>query len=276
MKKYILPLLGLLCLSAPAFAQTELDDENDFHTRLSLGLDKKLSKGLHLSAEQQFRFEDGSSAIDRFQTSLGLSYKLNKNLKAAVSYTLLNPYKNSTSSFNNPRHRFTASLTGSLKTDLWTFALKESFQLTHRSGDFNTYQNATNAMVLKSRLSAKYRSFDEFKPYGFLEIRNTLNAPAISATYNTATDTYLTSSGSEEGDAGWFISGWNSMYVNRARLGIGCEFSFGKQHGLDVYLLTDYYTDKDVDANASGTKLKSYTVQHGIIATLGVGYTFSF
>ena len=42
MKKYFLPLLSLMFLSAPAFAQTELDDENDFQTRLSLGIDKKI------------------------------------------------------------------------------------------------------------------------------------------------------------------------------------------------------------------------------------------
>lgn len=274
MKKYFLPLLSLMFLSAPAFAQTELDDENDFQTRLSLGIDKKLTKGLHLSLEEQFRFEDASTAIDRFQTSLGLSYKLNKYLKAGVSYVLLNPYKKSTSAFTNPRHRFSADVTGSYKTGDWTFSLRERFQLTHRSGDFNTYQSATNAMVLKTRVSAKYRALGDVKPYGFIEIRNTLNAPVIKATYDASTATYSSSDGSTE--AGWFIDSWSNMYINRARLGLGCDFSFGKQHGLDVFLLSDYYTDKDVDANSDGTKLKSYTVQHGLNFTLGVGYTFSF
>ena len=274
MKKILLPLL--LLLPCAAFAQTELDDENDFQTRVSFGMDKKLSKGLHLTVSEEFRFDNGSTAIDRFQTGVGLSYKLNSFLKAGVGYTLLNPYKGSKSAFTNPRHRFDVSLTGSYKAGDWTFSLKETFRLTHRSGDFNEYQSAANAMVLKSRLSAKYRGFDGFKPYGFLELRNTLNAPAIAATYSASTGKYLTSAGAEEGEAGWFISGWNNMYINRYRLGLGCDIKLAPQHDLDVFLYTDYYTEKSIDANGSGTKLKSYTIQHGINAILGVGYTFSF
>ena len=275
MRKIFLPLV-LALLPAAAFAQTAVDDENDFQTRVSIGMDKKLSKGLHLTVSEEFRFDNGSSAIDRFQTGVGLSYKLNSFLKAGVGYTLLNPYKNSKSAFTNPRHRFDASLTGSYKAGDWSFSLKETFRLTHRTGDFNEYQSAANAMVLKSRMSAKYRGFDGFKPYGFLEVRNTLNAPAIAATYSASTGKYLTSAGAEEGEAGWFISGWDNMYINRYRLGLGCDFELAPQHGLDVFLYTDYYTDKEVDANCDGTKLKSYTVQHGFNAILGVGYTFSF
>ena len=275
MKKILLPLL-LALLPLSAVAQTAVDDENDFQTRVTVGFDKKLSKGLHFSVLEQFRFKNSSTDIDCFLTNLALSYKINSYLKAGISYALINPYKSSASSFNNPRHRFAADLTGSIKTGDWTFSLRERFQVTHRSGDFNEYQTAANAMVLKSRLSAKYRGFDGFKPYGFLELRNTLNAPAISATYSASTDKYLTSAGAEEGEAGWFISGWNNMYINRYRLGLGCDFELAPQHELDVFLYTDYYTDKSVDANGSGTRLKSYTIQHGFNAVLGVGYTFSF
>lgn len=275
MKKLILPAL-LVFFPFAAYAQTEVDDENDFNTRISVGVDKKLAKGFHLTAKEEFRFDDNSTAIDQLRTDFGMSFKINSYLKAGASYTLINPYKSSQSTFNNPRHRFSADLTGSIKSGDWTFSLKERYQLTHRSGDFNTYQSAVNAMVLKSRLSAKYRGFGDFKPYGFAELRNTLNAPAIKATYNSSTGKYLTPTGSEEGNAGWFISGWDSAYINRYRLGLGCDFSFSGNHGLDVFLLLDYYTDKDVDANGAGTVLKSYTVQHGFIATLGLAYTFSF
>lgn len=275
MKKLILPAL-LVLLPLSAFAQTEVEDENDFNTRVSVGLDRKLAKGIHLTAKEEFRFDDSSTSIDQFRTDLGMSFKINSFLKAGASYTLINPYKSSKSTFNNPRHRFSADLTASLKSGYWTFSLRERYQLTHRSGTFNTYQNATNAMVLRTRLGAKYRGFDGFKPYGYAELRNTLNAPAIKATYNSTTGKYLTTAGEEEGEAGWFISGWDSAYVNRVRLGLGCDFSFGEHHGLDVYLLMDYYTDKKVNANSSGTILKSYTVQNGLIATLGLAYTYSF
>lgn len=277
--KHFLPYLlcsAISLLPLRSFAQTELDDENDFRTRITLGLDKKIIKGLHVTAEEEFRFQDGSSAIDRFQTGFGISYKVLSGLKVGASYTLLNPYSSKNSSFKNPRHRISLDLTGSLKSGFWTFSIKERIQMTHRSGDFNQYQNTANAWVMKTRAGIKYRGFDFWKPYAFAEIRNTLNAPAIAATYNSATDTYYTDSGTEEGDPGWFISGWNNMYINRLRGALGCELNLSKKHGLDFYLLLDYYTDKSVDANSSGTKLKSYTVQHGLNTTLGVGYSYSF
>jgi len=274
MKKTLLPLLIVL-LPLAASAQTEGTDETDFQTRLSIGLDKKISKGFHITAEEQFRFEDGSSAIDRFQTSLGVSYKISDFLKAGFTYSLLNPYKKSQSAFTYPRHRFSFELGGTWKTGLWTFGIKERFQITHRTGEFNTYQSATNAMVLKSRISAKYRGFSFGKPYAYAEVRNTLNAPAIKANYNAALDPpYYSADGSS--DAGWFIDSWSNMYVNRLRGCLGCDFELSKSHGIDVYVLTEYCTDKSVDANKEGTKLKSYTLDHSLNFILGVGYTYSF
>lgn len=272
MKRLLLPIL--LLLPTAVFAQTELDDENDFQTRVSIGIDKKITKGFHFKAEEEFRFEDASTAIDRFQTTLGLSYKLFDGLKAGVSYILLNPYADKKGSFKNPRHRFSFDLTGSYKAGLWTFTLKERLQMTHRTGDFNPYQSASNAWVLKSRVGAKYRGLPGLKPYGFFEVRNTLNAPTVQATYNSATGAYSPTSGTAE--AGWFLSGWDGMYVNRLRLGLGMEYELSKHHGLDFFLLSDYLTDKSIDANADGTVLKSYTLQHGLNFTLGVGYTYSF
>ena len=156
-----------------------------------------------------------------------------------------------------------------------TFGIKERFQITHRTGSFNTYQSATNAMVLKSRISAKYRGFSFGKPYAYAEVRNTLNAPAIKANYNAALDPpYYSADGSS--DAGWFIDSWSNMYVNRLRGCLGCDFELSKSHGIDVYVLTEYCTDKSVDANKEGTKLKSYTLDHSLNFILGVGYTYSF
>ena len=66
------------------------------------------------------------------------------------------------------------------------------------------------------------------------------------------------------------------MYVNRLRGCLGCDFELSKSHGIDVYVLTEYCTDKSVDANKEGTKLKSYTLDHSLNFILGVGYTYSF
>ena len=268
--KRLLPLL--LLLPVQALAQTSLDDENDVMTRVRVGFDKKLTKGLHLWASEEFRFEDASTAVDQFRTSMGLSYKVNRYLKASAGYILINPHgKNG---FKEPRHRLSADLTGIWKAGDWNFLLRERVQMTHRTGSFNRYQNPLNAWVLRSRVSAKYKGFDSLTPYGFFEVRNTLNAPTVKAVYNATTDTYSSQDGSTA--AGWFISGWDGMYVNRLRLGLGMEYKLSKHHELDFFLLSDYITDKEIDASKDGTQLQSYTIQHGLNFIFGVAYTFSF
>ena len=266
----LLPLL--LLFPVESFAQTSLDNEDDFMTRVSVGMDKKIVKGFHFTAEEEFRFEDASTAIDQFRTSLGLSYKINDHLKAGAKYILINPHGKH--GFKEPRHRFSGELTGSWKAGLWNLSVKERLQMTHRTGEFNIYQNATNAWVLKSRIGARYKGLDGVTPYSFFEVRNTLNAPTVKAVYNEAKDSYYSTDGSTE--AGWFINGWNGMYINRLRLGIGMEYKLSRRHGIDLFLLSDYYTDKSIDASKDGTELQSYTIQNGLNFTLGLAYTISF
>lgn len=87
---------------------------------------------------------------------------------------------------------------------------------------------------------------------------------------------YLTSSGSKTGDAGWFLDGFSGNYFNRIRLGVGAQIKFDVHNGLNICLLLDRVSDKIIDANAEGTKLKSYTKETGFVGQIGVGYVYSF
>jgi hypothetical protein len=49
-----------------------------------------------------------------------------------------------------------------------------------------------------------------------------------------------------------------------------------KRNTLNFYILCDYLMDKQVDANAEGTKLKSYTKETGFRGWIGAGYEFAF
>ena len=85
----------------------------------------------------------------------------------------------------------------------------------------------------------------------------------------------MTEDGYETGNAGWFISGWNGVYVNRLRGSVGVNYKFDRHNTLNLYILADRVMDKVVDANAEGTKLKSYTRETGFIGQVGVAYTYS-
>ena len=215
--------MAAVVLALPLAAQDDVDLDNEFGGRVSVELDKKLRKGLHVFLEEEVRLDNNFGAFDRFHTTLGLSYKVHPNVKVGVGYALINPYSSTNAAFKNARHRVMVDASANYKVGAWTFSLKERVQLTYRTGDMNEYQNPRAAFSLKSRLKAQYRVSASLTPYAYVELRNTLNAPVI----------------------------------------------------LNLYILADRVMDKVVDANAEGTKLKSYTRETGFIGQVGVAYTYS-
>lgn len=255
-------------------AQTDVDLDPEFGGRLSVSVDKKLARGLHVSLEEEIRMDNNFGSFDRFHTTLGLSYKVNDYLKLGVGYAMINPYSSSNSAFKGSRHRLMLDATGSLRFGDWRLSLRERFQATYRSGDMNEYQNPRTALTLKSRLKLSYKGLRRLEPYAYVELRNTLNAPVISATYDGTN--YLTSALSQYGEAGWFIDSWSGVYVNRVRGSMGFDYRLSKASSIDISLMADHIMDKVVDANAEGTKLKSYTRETGFVGWINIGYSYSF
>ena len=255
-------------------AQTDVDLDPEFGGRLSVSVDKKLARGLHVSLEEEIRMDNNFSSFDRFHTTLALSYKVNDYLKLGVGYAMINPYSSSNSAFKSCRHRLMLDATGSLRFGDWRLSLRERFQATYRSGNMNEYQNPRTALTLKSRLKLSYKGLRRLEPYAYIELRNTLNAPVISASYDGTN--YLTSALSQYGEAGWFIDSWSGVYVNRVRGSVGFDYRLSKASSIDVSLMADRIMDKVVDANAEGTKLKSYTRETGFVGWINIGYGYSF
>jgi len=274
MKNRIIILLALL-FPVVASAQTNETLDPEFGGRLSFTLDKKITRGLHIALEEEVRFDNNFSSFDRLQSTLSLHYKIHPNIKIGAGYSLINGYSPSAKAFKNARHRFMVDVKGTLKYADWNFSLKERLQLTHRTGDYNVYQNSANALMLKSRLMAKYVGFRKVEPYAYFELRNYLNAPVIHAAYDGIN--YGTVDGlTQEGDPGWFLEGFNGGYVNRLRGSLGVDIKLDRRNTLNFYLLGDYCIDKEVDANAEGTILKSYTKETGFRGWIGAGYEFAF
>lgn len=263
--KYLFVILAFLPASVLTRAQGTVNElENDFATRTSIAVDKKLAKGLHLEAEYQLRTENALTKIDRHQASLGLNYKFNNYLKGGLSYTFIDRY--GTNSGWQVRHRASAYLTAGYRAGNWRFSLREMVQWTHKTEDLNIYQEVRNPLTLKSRFKVQYKGFRSVEPYVFFELKNVFNDPACSATYNTTTGAY----------SNYSFTGYTDTYVNRYRGGLGLEWKLSKMHSLEFYGLLDYCYDKNIDTNKEGTRLKSLTWDRTLRTTLGVGYKFSF
>lgn len=284
MKHSILTSLAtaLLALPLTTQAQTEVDLEPELGGRLSVAIDKRITRGLHISFEEEARLDKNLTGFDRLQHTLAASYKVHPNIKLGLGYSLINPYSSSSAAFKGMRHRVMLDAMWSYHTSLWTFAIKERLQMTARSGDYNVYQSPATAWALKSRVSAKYKGWQQrgITPYAYVELRQTFSGPSVTATYiGDAYRTQYSQSASladTVGDPGWFLDGFNSVYLNRIRTCIGVDYRMTRASTLTFYLLADRIRDKVIDANKLGTKLFTYTDERGFMATLGAMYTYSF
>ena len=264
MKTRIAFIFCALCALVPSLAKaqgTVNDLETELRGRITVEGDWKISKGLHLSLEAEGRFTDNFSSFSRAQTGLGISYKLNKNLKIGGGYLFMEN-KNSSAEWKT-RHRLYLDAAYGFRSGDWRFSLKERLQMTHRDG-VNAYQTTPNALALKSRFKVQYKGMAALDPYAFVEARLNLNAPACSATWN----------GSSYSD--YSFLGYTDTYFNRLRGGIGLEWKADKKNSFDFYFMTDYCYDKEIDTNKEGTKLKSLVYEQTLAPTIGVAYKFSF
>lgn len=268
--------------SIPLRAQeADVDNGLSFGGRATVEADAKLAKGLHLTAHEETRVYSGGDDILRFYTGVGIEYKVLPFLKLGAEYELINRYKYDSDEDANVwslRHRGNFFATGTLQTGDWQFSLKETFRMTYRPGEMNTWQSPRTALALKSKVSVKYRGLGRVIPFVAFEMRNALNDASYAASYNKdaseSADRYLNET----------FLGYKHAYVNRLRGQIGVTVKFNKRHSLDFYLLGDHYKDKVIDTNketskswsSDGLVLKHLYWTTGNMVSGGVGYKWSF
>jgi hypothetical protein len=262
---------ALALLPVGAAAQTEESLDPEVGGRVVFTLDKKIVKGLHVSIEEEVRFDNNFGAFDRFHTTLGASYKVLPYLKVGLGYSLFNGYSSSNSAFKTPRHRTFVDVTGSYRFGDWTVSLRERVQMTHRTDSFNEYQNPANAWALKSRVKVTYKGLRRWEPYASFELRTALNEP-----WGTTSGEAQWNKGGTKTYYNYTPSGYTHVYNNRYRGEVGVSFNFSKRHELKPYLLIDYNDKYELDTNAEGTKLFSAQYANSIMLSPGLSYIFSF
>lgn len=265
--KHRLTLAFLICLSFPSISSAQSETtvaDPEFRTRVSLGVDWKIRKGLHVEAGYEMRTMGNLSGIERHQLAAGIRYSPVSHLDIGCGYCYIGHY-DSEKNFK-PQHRVYVDVIGSYKFGEWKLSLRERVQLTHRSYGINEYQQTPNPVELKSRLKLAYKGFIHVEPYAFLELRNCFNGPSFNAEYNEVTGKY----------SKYEFLGYSDAYVNRVRASLGLEWTIDRRNSVDVKVLADFCREKCIDTNAKGTKLKSFTWEKSTNVILSVGYFFSF
>ena len=279
-----LVLLAALLLPLSAFAQ-------QFGARASMEADVKIRKGLHVSAEEEIRVGAGKPGIDNVRSTLGVSWKASKNFKFGAGYTLINPYKfkyddNGDLSYKGfwyPRHRLFADATASVDFGDFHVSLKERFQFTHRTDDsLNVYQNARNALALKSRIGVKYKGYKDWygiEPFGYFELRTALNEP-----WGQTVGDIQQTENSKKYYFEYRHTGYTHIYNNRYRVNLGVDWTPVKHNTLTANMLLDFCSDYDIDTNGPSSwdekGVRLFTATTGwndyFVASFCLSYKISF
>lgn len=218
---------------------------DDFGLWGSVGLEKKLCKGLDMSFEGEFRSRNNVRTVERWSASAGLSYKLTNWLKASTDYLFLHNYNsmevtgkgNYIPEYWQSRHRVNFSLTGKYEVvNRLTVSLRERWQYTYRpEQSVEKYKGTTGDRMddevikgkgkhnLRSRLQLEYDIPKcKFTPHVSCELTHHL---------------------------------YKGFYYEKTRWIVGADWKINKQHGLDFYYLYQNQADEEeLDGHVIGVK----------------------
>jgi opacity protein-like surface antigen len=153
--------------------------ETDFGIWSSAEVSKKFQNGLKLSIEEDFRLRNDLRTIDKFESSIGLSYGLTTFLDAGISYSLINYFHPRDDyhehNFFETRHRLNVFGEGECKLGRFDITLRERLQGTYRVLDSLSTAKTNPKYVLRSKLGASYNIKGlPLEPFAFLEFFNAI------------------------------------------------------------------------------------------------------
>ena len=267
MKRLILLLAAALTFTAGRAQNTDRYEKakdyvedtqrtDEFRMRFGIDVKKRLARGLDLSLNEEFRVEDNMKKVDRLNTQIALSYKVNRYFRVKANYVLMAMYdtkRDDTGAITDRdwslRHRFALDLVATYPVGHWRFSLRERIQTTIRTDSIDSREKVSPAWCLRHRLQVQYEPpYKPIKPYAYVELRNTLNVQDVVG----------------------------ENYLSRVRVGLGLEYILNARSSLDFYYMFDYAKDYDVGFTRNKGLLKEFITELGYYHTLGVQYNFKF
>jgi len=277
-KTLFFPLLtAALFSTAAASAQTQMTRQTRFEGQNITGIaagnnfdveiyqSDKTSASIEIPAELEKKLIfniDGNGVVTLGLTGNFLSKKQD-DLKAKIYLKNLKSLKASSNAEIKAMTPFTAAsvvidlsssgkiddleLTASYKTGAWSFSLRERPQATLHTAYVDPAVAAKTAWVLRHRLMAEYAvAGTGLKPYVFVELTQTLNAPETVGNY-----------------------------LEKMRSSLGAKYAFNKRSSLEFYYRFDYkISDEPVfDDFPTVDYISSERESHHIIG-LEYGYKF--
>jgi hypothetical protein len=253
-------VIALILLTVPVAGFSQEKDlrapesTSDVQARVGFDLSKKITRGLHIVWGEELRLKNTMGAIDRIQSSLGATYRINSWLKVGGAYTFIStwhdPRKSSLTGekYWDLRHRAHLEALFTYRTGNWRFSFRERPQVTYRTEKgINPVEKRRWDVVLRHRFKVEYDVFTlPLEPYVSVELSNTLNAPDIVCNY-----------------------------LEKVRSMVGVKWQLSRRNSLDFYCRFDYGYGYDIDEKDQGARIK-ITPEKEYNAIVGLFYEYSF
>lgn len=288
--------LLILLLFLPTMLMAQWTD--DYGTWISVGAKKNLGTRWSLSLEAEHRAQEES----RWAFGLDAGFKLNKNFKLGVGYTLLYSRKpgkysdkskgdpevddyyvigyNLTKAYYYPRHRFIAEISADKKFWRWLrISLRERYQLTYRPA-----QTITNAKYkYREEHLMKIIDFDfdeDFNMIPIMEEEITSSESYEDKEKESETTQMLRTRLKFEVDKkSWKFSPYLSveacnsarvgdfLQIDKVRTSVGTSYKLNKHNEFTLgYILTFVFNDDEGDE----------IIYNNRIHAVSVGYNYKF
>lgn len=216
LKTVALILIFLITGAVDGFAQ-----EQDLELWTSIEVEKRLNKKLRLTFEEQARFNENISGFFKFNSDIGISYRINKYVKIGANYRL--EQKKQPENYYSTRHRFTSDLILRYEVARFLFSYRNRYQ--HKYVDLYSSEDGSIPRTYnRSRIQAEYN------------IRKNPLTPYISYEFY------------------FKLNNFEYNEIDTHRYTVGFEYSLNKRNDLDLYfrILKHVNVNRPVTSNIIG------------------------
>lgn len=219
MKRFLL-LIATVMVAYIAKAQlpsTPIEtSDSDLQARVKAAIEFPLGDKVSLTWGEQLRLKNMLGDVDKVLSSLTLDYEPWRFLEVGTEYAFVNERKGAEDW--RIKHRINFNVTGKLKVGRFDLSLRERVRFVVRSYKTNLYETPDPFTTLRTRLKAAYNTPTRWKPYAYVELYTTLNAPKVTANYlNFPLE--------------------RDNYINRVRLVFGSEIKLSDKHKMDLHYM---------------------------------------
>lgn len=262
--KKILLLVVTIAISVGAVAQEftptyRESSDSDLQGRFKVAMDIPLSQKVKLTWGEQLRTKDSFRSVDKILSSLSVAYTPWKFLEVGTEYAFVNEWQGKQDGSDirwRTKHRWNIDITEKLTAGRFELSLRERVRMEFRGYEANKYTDPNPFTTLRTRLKAAYKNPSRWKPYAYVELYTTLNAP--KRVENCLRDPLE-----------------RDNYINRVRIVLGSELKISDKHKMDFhYMLNLNRTRKTAYFYDTGD-LNSWSLKKVAAHVICIDYKFS-